>query len=180
MPSIGNLIPEGWRALKGNSSCLCTPSMSHTSHEELTQTRRWVMTTWDRSQATCRAVRRSLSPVGAVICSLELCASSNNTAPRSWSSTAWKSWHPRDSSEGGNGARNNRCSYLARIQDSRSSLRRQKEKEWLLLAHLTSQSSQLKNKEMAGKAAIKEEQNLWQEHPGHNTSNLLRAPASQR
>uniref|UniRef100_A0A8B9DS93 Uncharacterized protein n=1 Tax=Anser cygnoides TaxID=8845 RepID=A0A8B9DS93_ANSCY len=81
------------------------------------------MTTRAMSQARCSAVRRSLSLTPS--CSFLLWARSSSTASRSFSCTACRSCSPSGASAAGSGARNSRCSYLARIHDSRSSLRGQ-------------------------------------------------------
>lgn len=102
--------------------------------EKPTQTSSWVMTTSPSWQAACRAVRGSeCDPAGGVlICSLVLCARRSSTLGRSLSVTADSSQTGILSSgsalpdAGWRGGTNARCSYLARIQDSLSSLVKQK------------------------------------------------------
>lgn len=97
---------------------------------EPTQMSNCVMTTSPSWQAACSAVRGSDGDPAswALICSLVLCARRSSSLGRSLSVTAdnnhigipsSESWDPRFSCRA---ATNARCSYLARIHDSLSSL----------------------------------------------------------
>ena len=94
----------------------------------LTQTSSWVMTTSPSWQAACRAVRACGEALtsGALICSLLLWARSSRRRGRSLSTTALSSqsdMEPALSSVWAvKGATKTRCSYLARIHVSLSSL----------------------------------------------------------
>lgn len=87
-----------------------------------TQMRSCVITTLPLRQARCSAVRPSPSPHVSFTSSREPCASSSTTKRRSSSAVARSSCWPRVSSTHGRDATNSFCSYLARIQRSRSSL----------------------------------------------------------
>lgn len=88
-----------------------------------TQMRSCVITTLPLRQARCSAVRPSPSPHVSFTSSREPCASSSTTKRRSSSAVACSSCCPRVRSTHGRDATNNFCSYLARIQRSRSSLK---------------------------------------------------------
>lgn len=87
-----------------------------------TQIRSCVITTLPLQQARCSAVRPSPSPHVSFTSSREPCASSSTTKRRSSSAVARSSCWPIVSSTHGRDATNSFCSYLARIQRSRSSL----------------------------------------------------------
>lgn len=91
-----------------------------------TQMSSCVMTTLPLRQARWSALRPSASPHVSLTCWRLPWARSRTTARRSSSAVDLSSCWPRDSSLQGNDARKRRCSYLARIQRSRSSLRGQK------------------------------------------------------
>ncbi|KAG5282582.1 hypothetical protein AALO_G00057590, partial [Alosa alosa] len=92
------------------------------------QTSSWVITTSPRLQAACRAVRGCGEALasGALISSLLLWARSSSRRGRSLSTTAQSSQSGMEpllsSAWAGRGATKTRCSYLARIHVSLSSL----------------------------------------------------------
>lgn len=109
--------------------------MSVNTKKIRTQMSSCVMTTSPSWQAACRAVRGSEGEPagGALICSLVLWARRSSSLGRSLSVTADSSHTGTPSSgscapeAGTRGATKARCSYLARIHDSRSSLEKQKQ-----------------------------------------------------
>uniref|UniRef100_A0A9L0RUS0 Uncharacterized protein n=1 Tax=Equus caballus TaxID=9796 RepID=A0A9L0RUS0_HORSE len=80
------------------------------------------MTTWASSAARWSGERSCGSSTLASRGPCCAWARSRRTADTSWACTAAHSWRPSGSSGAPRGARNSSCSYLARIQDSRSSL----------------------------------------------------------
>lgn len=87
------------------------------------------MTTLPLWPARCSALRPSPSPQVSLTCCREPWASSSTTERRSSSAVALSSCWPRERSVDGNEARNRRCSYFARIQRSRSSLKTRQKPE---------------------------------------------------
>lgn len=81
------------------------------------------MTTLPLWLARCSALRPSPSPQVSLTCCRAPWASSRTTARRSSSAVALSSCWPSVRSAPGSDARKRRCSYFARIQRSRSSLR---------------------------------------------------------